>query len=146
MSRTGATGPFATEHEALNEAAASIRAAFAGTCPSCGSATVCRCLREGFEAFHHRLLRHFDKEEELWSGIDRRTTDRTTLHWIDRLVQDHQRFRRKAGRLRLELADPTPREGVREGVRAILDDLLEHELSESKLLQRAVFEGSPDCL
>jgi hypothetical protein len=146
MTQAQPTGPFATEHEALSEAATTLRAALGGACPECAPDTACRCLRDRFEEFHGRLLRHFDEEEKLWRGVDRRTTDWTTLHWIARMVQDHGRFRRKAGELRLALADPTPGDELREGLCGLLDELLEHELSESRLLQRAVFEESPDCL
>ena len=131
----------AVEHGALRAAATALRSQLATACSDCGSETVCACLRARVEDLHRRLLQHFDAEEALWHSIEPGSVDWTTLRWIARLERDHDQFRRRTAEVRLELADPRPPPALRSKMREILDDLLEHELSEAKLFQRAVFEG-----
>jgi len=98
------------------------------------------------EFLAHRLESHFAAEEESWCGIDRPRCDRTTLHWIDRLVDHHAEIRKRLDELRAPLerarqsGEPLDPE-LTTGMRELLDELGEHELSEARLFQRSVFES-----
>lgn len=141
MQEQDRSSSIAAEHGALRESAAAIRSALERDRCSCGSSGGCTCLRDRVEDFRRRLLQHFAAEEALWQAVEPGCTDWTTLRWIDRLAREHDAFRRRTAEVRLGLADLRPSLEVRSKLRAILDDLFEHELSETKLFQRSVFEG-----
>ncbi|MFN0009892.1 MAG: hypothetical protein ACKVXR_18520 [Planctomycetota bacterium] len=137
----------ATEaHDALREMTRSLMFLLGGSPCACGATRCARCLGRGMEFLTHRLESHFVVEEESWRGIDRPRCDWTTLHWIDRLVDQHAEFRKRLGNLRAPLerarqaGEPLDAELSAE-LRVLLDELVEHELSEARLFQRSVFEG-----
>jgi len=136
----------AIEHGALRAAAIALRRMLGATTCDCGSETGCSCLRDRVEDLHRRLLRHFAAEEALWHALEPGGADWTTLRWIARLERDHDDFRRRTAEVRLELAGTRPSPALRWKLHGILDDLLEHELSEAKLFQRSVFEGRTGVL
>lgn len=99
------------------------------------------------EAFRSRLEAHFALEERRWSGFQGPDCDRTTAHWVEGLVREHREIERRIGDVlsRLGAEQGTrraPSAAVASAIRALIDDLYAHELSETKLFQRRVFEGS----
>jgi len=141
---TNDASALAVEHGALRAAASGLRGALEAKRCDCGSNGGCSCLRDRVDQLRRHLLQHFDAEEKLWSAIERDRADWATLRWIDRVEAEHERFRRLTAEARLGLAEPELAPDLRSKLRAILDDLLEHELSETKLFQRSVFESPID--
>ena len=137
----------ATEaHDALREMTRGLMFLLGGSPCACGATRCARCLGRGMEFLAHRLEPHFVAEEESWRGIDRPRCDRTTLHWIDRLVDQHATFRKRLDDLRAPLERARQAGGpldaeLAAGMRDLLDELAEHELSEARLFQRSVFES-----
>jgi len=141
MVESSSAGALSIEHGALRATAIALRGRVEAARCDCGSDSGCVCLREGVEDLHRRLLRHFAAEEALWHSMDAGSADWTTLRWIARLEREHDEFRRRTAEIRVEISEPGPSPALRSKLRSILDDLLEHELSEARLFQRSVFEG-----
>lgn len=117
-------------------------------CP-CGSPGDQSCLKDHLEGFRRRLAAHFASEELQWSGRTATRLDRTTSLWIERLVREHRGFERRLDAVLSQLdetkgTNSPPSAGIAAEIRAILKDLLEHELSETRFFQRTVFEEAAD--
>jgi hemerythrin-like domain-containing protein len=135
----------AEEHGALREAARRIRALLEGGPCACRTKNCVDCLREGTNALAERLRTHFTAEEVSWRSADDRGRDRATRNWIDRLVREHAQIRERMDVLVAELEETRRRQvsaaaALRSRLHALLDDLVEHELSEARLFQRSRFE------
>jgi hemerythrin-like domain-containing protein len=96
--------------------------------------------------FSGRLKRHFTYEESGWSRVEvAMKCSPATRRWIDMLTRQHDDFRQRIDRLTAAL-ETSLVSGVRlpgtfEGeLSSLLADLTRHELSESRLFQRSVFE------
>lgn len=102
-------------------------------------------LRGHLDEFRRRLSIHFASEELEWNGRPEGRMDRTTSLWIERLVREHRGFERRIDDVvaQLDSARETTSSPAGE-IRGILEELLEHELSEARLFQRTVFEGAAD--
>ena len=104
-------------------------------------------LAELLEAFRDRIEAHFGLEERRWSGSQDSIRDRTTENWVRALVHEHRDIERRIGEILSRLnaekeARRTPSAPVVSAIRRLVDDLCTHELSETKLFQRLVFEGA----
>jgi hypothetical protein len=140
------TRSVAGDHHALREMASGLQHLLGGSACTCGATRCTKCLGERMRSLASRLRSHFDAEEESWRGIDRHRCDWTTLSWIDRLVGEHDCLRERldatcslleeARRQKVAVSEDLAAE-----IRSLLADLIEHELGESRLFQRSVFEG-----
>ncbi len=129
--------------------AGQIRCALEGKSCSCGSPGTHACLLQHLESFGRRLEGHFAAEETLWHGADHARADWTTRHWIERLTREHGEFTKRLRAVRLGLEEPgrsasAPSAEMVATIGGILDDLLAHELTETRLFQRSVFEESAE--
>jgi hypothetical protein len=96
------------------------------------------------------LLGHFSREEKGWSQLDASRSTPSTRRWIETLVREHHDYLKRIGELTSTLeAAHASREPLAAGfdgeLSALLGDLLRHELSEARLMQRSVFEGMLGC-
>jgi 1,6-anhydro-N-acetylmuramate kinase len=92
---------------------------------------------------------HFATEEAQWTRVDLARADWTTVRWVHRLVREHRDFEARLAKVlsRVEAAKKDgklPSAAIETQIRAILADLLDHELSETRLFQRSIFETSID--
>jgi hypothetical protein len=97
------------------------------------------------ERFRELLQRHFSSEEEGWGRADPAECTPSTQRWIAMLTQQHGDFLERIEQLIAGLeAALMPGGGLPPGfegeLSALLRDLTQHEFSESRLFQRAVFE------
>ena len=125
------------DHAALHAVALELH----GACAKCG----CGSLLERMRDFGARLATHFDAEERLWREVDDERLDWSARKWIANLVRDHEDFRGRIEGITRALAaaeaGARPPDDLVGDIRRLLGDLLQHELSESRLFQRAVFEN-----
>lgn len=97
------------------------------------------------QEFRALLKRHFSFEEQGWNEADPAECTPSTQRWIAMLTHQHGDFLERIEKLILALEGslmsgaklPAEFEGE---ISAVLDELSQHEFSESRLFQRAVFE------
>jgi hypothetical protein len=96
-------------------------------------------------AFRELLDGHFTHEEKGWNEANPEQCTPSTQRWIAMLTCQHGDFRSRIEKLVLSLESallsgrPLPPEFEGE-LSSLLQDLTQHEYSESRLFQRAVFE------
>lgn len=136
----------AEEHAALRATSGAILALLDGMRCACGEVACARCIQTEMKTFSRRLQAHFDEEESSWKDADWARREAAMRAWIDGLLAEHRDFRTRLAEAcsALEEARIVGRsvEGeLKAGIRSILAELAEHELSEVRLFQRSVVEG-----
>ena len=96
------------------------------------------------------LLGHFSREEKGWSQLDASRSTPSTQRWIETLVREHRDYLKRIGELtstlEAALLSRAPLAAEFDGeLSALLGDLMRHELSEARLMQRSIFEGLLGC-
>jgi hypothetical protein len=140
------TRSVAEEHGLLREMSGNLLALLDGSHCACGVRGCTACIGREFEVFSRRLHLHFAEEEGSWNAIDWARGDAALRAWIADLVTQHAAFRAQLSEasraIEAARAASKPVAGEAETLlRAILRDLVEHELSEVRLFQRSVIEG-----
>lgn len=133
------------EHEAFRGVGIALLDALDACAASPAAAERHACLRDEYDAFARLLRRHFREEEASdVFALDERASS-ATRRWVDSTVAAHRAFESRLDALGRRLACTPPEAGFEPELRALVRDLLEHELSEERLVQRLVFE-EPDGL
>lgn len=133
------------EHEAFRRSARSLLEQLSA-CRRRESGSARRdCVREEFDAFARLLRRHFREEEASEVFTPSKQTSGSARRWIEATLAAHREFESRIDALDRRLTAEPPDPEIADDVRALVNDLFEHELSEERLVQRLVFE-EPDGL
>lgn len=134
----------ASDHQALGAMVREVKADLDRLqCDPCGRQPAF-ALRNTLHQMHQRLERHFAHEEAGWSSTKDR--DPSSERWVRTLTKQHRDFESRMRDILDELDRDLKAGGplsveCNAAMRAVLTDLTAHELSEDRLLQRAIFEG-----
>jgi hypothetical protein len=95
--------------------------------------------------FRELLKRHFSFEEKGWNEVDPAECTPSTQRWVAMLTRQHEHFLETIDRLVSSLESALLRgkrlpPGFEGELSGLLHELTQHEFSESRLFQRAVFE------
>lgn len=135
------------DHDALRAMVCDVKAGLDRLQCDPGGPEPAFAMRNALNQMRQRLERHFAREEAGWSIAAGR--DPSTERWVRSLTEQHRdfeaRMRDMLGELDRCLGESTAiSPGCDASIRALLTDLTAHELSEDRLLQRAIFEEL-DC-
>lgn len=131
-------------HEEFRRSVAQLHAALRA-CHDGPDAGVSACVRAEFDSFARLLRRHFAQEELAGPFRPECAATAAARRWAERTVAAHRTFESRLDALGRLLDAPGDAVRFEAGLRALIDDLFEHELSEERLVQRFVFE-EPDAL
>ncbi|MBK7874345.1 MAG: hemerythrin domain-containing protein [Planctomycetes bacterium] len=133
------------EHDAFRKASAALLEALEACASAPRAAERHACLRTEYDVFARLLRRHFREEEasDVFGTDERAST--ATRRWVETTLAAHRDFESRLDALGRLLSCEPPSPEFEPGLRALVRDLFEHELSEERLVQRLVFE-EPDGL
>lgn len=126
------------EHAALHRSGHALLEALA-LCRKKSGAGIGTCFADELATYRTLLLQHFAEEESSPVFRARERQSPAVRRWIDATLDEHRRFEVRVDAL-VHASAGEPPDGIEGDVRALLRDLAAHELSEGRLLQRAVFE------
>ena len=140
MKQTPAGFEIEEDHRAVRDVANGILGAISK--PAGSGADLC----DRAVALLEKSRTHFALEEGHWNRDQGWKDDPTTARWVEGLVREHRGFEERLKdvieTLRSERERPTFSAETVARIRTLLEELFAHELSETKLFQRRVFEES----